>query len=132
MTHILIAFYEDVPQAAYQLMQINSSLYFPYGGSVAKDRTYSSYLLMWEAIKLGQHLGLKTFDLSDILWPMEKTHPWWGLSKFKLGFGSSQLLAPDFDFILNKNLYSAAAERVKKNSLAVKDILRLKTLTPNQ
>lgn len=55
-------------------------LYYPYGASSDKHRNVqASSLMMWEAIRYGKGLGLKTFDL----WGRE---PGEGFTRFKEGF----------------------------------------------
>jgi len=55
-------------------------LYYPYGASTHKYKaSMANNLMMWGAIKYGQHLGLKTFDL----WGRE---PGKGFTKFKEGY----------------------------------------------
>ena len=55
-------------------------LYYPYGASSHESRrVMANNLVMWEAIKYGKSLGLKTFDL----WGRE---PGKGFTKFKEGY----------------------------------------------
>ncbi len=55
-------------------------LYYPYGGSSDKHREMmSNNLMMWEAMRYGKKLGLKTFDL----WGREEGK---GFTKFKEGY----------------------------------------------
>lgn len=55
-------------------------LYYPYGASTDEHKNVmANNLMMWEAIKLGKKLGLKTFDL----WGREEGK---GFTKFKEGY----------------------------------------------
>ena len=55
-------------------------LYYPYGASTEKYKNVmANNLIMWEAIRYGKRLGLKTFDL----WGRE---PRKGFTKFKEGY----------------------------------------------
>ena len=55
-------------------------LYYPYGASANKHKNVmANNLVMWEAIKYGKELGLKTFDL----WGRE---PGKGFTRFKEGY----------------------------------------------
>lgn len=55
-------------------------LYYPYGASSDKHKNVmANNLMMWEAIRYGKRLGLKTFDL----WGRE---PGKGFTKFKEGY----------------------------------------------
>jgi lipid II:glycine glycyltransferase (peptidoglycan interpeptide bridge formation enzyme) len=55
-------------------------LFYPYGASTDKYKNVmANNLMMWEAIRLGRSLGLKTFDL----WGREEGK---GFTKFKEGY----------------------------------------------
>ena len=55
--------------------------------------------MMWEAIKLGKKLGLKTFDL----WGREEGK---GFTKFKEGYNPKVVeFLGTWDLIINKHLY---------------------------
>lgn len=55
-------------------------LYYPYGASTLKHRNVqANNLMMWEAIRYGKKLGLKTFDL----WGREEGK---GFTQFKEGY----------------------------------------------
>jgi lipid II:glycine glycyltransferase (peptidoglycan interpeptide bridge formation enzyme) len=55
-------------------------LYYPYGASTEKHKeVMANNLMMWEAIRYGKKLGLKTFDL----WGREEGK---GFTKFKEGY----------------------------------------------
>lgn len=55
-------------------------LYYPYGASTLKHRNVqANNLIMWEAIRYGKKLGLKTFDL----WGREEGK---GFTRFKEGY----------------------------------------------
>ena len=55
-------------------------LYYPYGASTQENKNVmANNLMMWEAIKYGKSLGLKTFDL----WGREKGK---GFTHFKEGY----------------------------------------------
>ena len=56
IAHILIAFYNDVPLAAYELFKFKDIFYYPYGGTSELHRNLmAANLLMWEAIRLGKN-----------------------------------------------------------------------------
>ncbi|MCR4313352.1 MAG: peptidoglycan bridge formation glycyltransferase FemA/FemB family protein, partial [Candidatus Roizmanbacteria bacterium] len=58
IAHILIAFYNNIPLASYELFYFKKTFYYPYGGTSTEYRNLmASNLLMWEAIKLGKKLG---------------------------------------------------------------------------
>jgi len=94
-----------IPLVAWMLLRYEDTLYYPYGGSSAEYRNYmASNLMMWEAIKLGKKLGCKTFDM----WGAtdDKNDPWYGFTRFKLGYGGQLVSFPGaYDLVLKPSLY---------------------------
>lgn len=132
MVYLLCAYApnETEPLAALMLFYFNSVLYFPYGGWAAKKRELMpNNLLHFEAIKLGQNLGAKTYDL----WSSYKekplpSDPWYGTYVFKKGFGGKEVdFAGAFDLPLNQPMYLAAqwADKVRWPVLKFKRLLRI-------
>ncbi len=108
MARILIAYYQDEPLTSWMLFNFKDTLYYPYGGSSDKHRNVmGTYLLAWEAIKLGKKLKLKKFDLWGALSPDEKeNHPWRGFTRFKEGLGPELVeYIGSFDLIINPLIY---------------------------
>jgi len=104
IAHILIAFYNDIPLAAYELFYFDNALYYPYGGTSLEYRNVmAANLLMWEAIKLGKKLGALYFDMWGSLAPQyEESHPWSGFTRFKEGYGGKFVqFSGSFDLIIN-------------------------------
>lgn len=95
----------SVPLVAWMLLRYKNILYYPYGGSSVEHRKFMpSNLMMWEAIKLGKRLGCKVFDL----WGAtdDKNDPWYGFTRFKLGYGGQLVSFPGaYDLVLNSLLY---------------------------
>lgn len=89
-SHILVAFYKDVPLAAYQVWHFKDTLYYVYGGSSEEFKNVmAANLLMWETIRLAKQLGCKTLDMWGSLPPTFDTKdPWAGFTKFKQGYGT--------------------------------------------
>lgn len=93
---ILTAFVNEVSVATIMLFKHNDFLYYPYGGSDPKYKEYMApSLLHWEAIKLGKKIGCKTYDL----WGSYKnvkneSDAWWGIYRFKSGFGGTEIDFP--------------------------------------
>ncbi len=75
-------------------------LYYPYGASTEKHKNVmANNLMMWEAIKFGKRLGLKTFDL----WGREEGK---GFTKFKEGYNPHVVeFLGTWDLVINKPLY---------------------------
>jgi lipid II:glycine glycyltransferase (peptidoglycan interpeptide bridge formation enzyme) len=77
---LLVAKYKGKTLASWIVFVWKDFLYYPYGASSEKHKNVmASSLLMWEAIKYGKKLNLKTFDL----WGREEGK---GFTKFKEGF----------------------------------------------
>ncbi len=109
IAHILIAFYQDEPLAAYQIWLYDDVAYYVYGGSSQKLRNFmGANLLMWEAIKFAKNKGAKKFDFWGSLPPnYDQSHPWAGFTRFKQGYGGEFVeMIGSFDLIINPFLYS--------------------------
>lgn len=80
IARLLVAKYNKEIIAAWIVFVWHDFLYYPYGASSDKYKNImASNLIMWEAIKFGKKLGLKTFDL----WGRE---PGKGFTRFKEGY----------------------------------------------
>lgn len=80
IARVLIAKYKGEIITTWIVFVWHDFLYYPYGASSAKHKNVmANNLMMWEAIKFGKKLGLKTFDL----WGRE---PGKGFTKFKEGY----------------------------------------------
>lgn len=109
LAHILIAYYQDIPLASYELFYFNKKFYYPYGGtSVLHRNVMAANLLMWEAIRLGKTLGAETFDMWGALSPQyDETHPWAGFTKFKEGYGGTFTeYIGSYDLVINPGQYA--------------------------
>lgn len=110
IAHILIAFYEDTPLAAYELFYFHNTLYYPYGGSSLEHRNLmGANLLMWEAMRLGLSLGATNFDMWGALAPdYKEDNPWAGFTRFKEGYGAvfTEMIG-SFDLVIKPTLYPA-------------------------
>lgn len=80
IAHLLTALYSNEIIVTWILFVWKDFLYYPYGASSEKYKNVmANNLMMWEAIKFGKALGLKTFDL----WGRE---PGKGFTRFKEGY----------------------------------------------
>jgi len=108
LPHIFIASYQNQPLAAYLLFVLKDKIFYPYGASLDTFReVMAPTLLMWESIKFGKSLGLKTFDMWGSLGPDAKEGDnGFGFHRFKQGFGGElvQYLGT-YDLVVNPNLY---------------------------
>jgi lipid II:glycine glycyltransferase (peptidoglycan interpeptide bridge formation enzyme) len=62
---------------------------------------------MWEVIKFGKSLGLKTFDMWGSLGPDAKeTDQGYGFTRFKQGYGGQLVqFTGTYDLVVNSDLY---------------------------
>lgn len=106
--HILIAFYNEVPLASYELFYFKNTLYYPYGGTSTEYRNLmASNLLMWEAIKLGKKLGATKFDMWGSLGPnYDPNNDWAGFTRFKEGYNTKFTeFIGSYDLVVSPILY---------------------------
>ena len=100
IAHLLTATYQKQIITTWILFKWKDFLYYPYGASTEEHKNVmANNLMMWEAIKLGKKLGLKTFDL----WGREEGK---GFTKFKEGYNPKVVeFLGTWDLIINKHLY---------------------------
>lgn len=80
IARLLTAKYKGVIITTWIIFVWKDFLYYPYGASSDKYKNVmANNLIMWEAIRYGKRLGLKTFDL----WGREEGK---GFTKFKEGY----------------------------------------------
>lgn len=102
IAHLIVAKYRGEIIASWILFAYDGVLYYPYGASSSNPNHYRlmpSALLMWEAIRFGKKLGLKTFDL----WGREEGK---GFTKFKEGYNPKVIeFLGTWDLVINLPLY---------------------------
>lgn len=85
----------------------NTATYY-FGASSNEHRNLMApYLLQWEAIKEAKKQGCTYYDLLGIA-PKDaaKSHPWFGITKFKGKFGGQEIAYhPAKEYIVNKLLF---------------------------
>lgn len=118
IAHLLVAKHKGEIITTWILFVYNGFLYYPYGASTEKYKNLmANNLMMWEAIRFGKKLGLKTFDL----WGRE---PGKGFTKFKEGYNPQVVeFLGTWDLVINKPVYTIYRQAEKIRWL----ILRLKT-----
>lgn len=107
--HIMLASYQGDYVAAFMLFVQGDRLFYPYGASLDLHRqTMAPNLLMWESIKLGRSLGLKSFDMWGSLGPDAKeSDNGYGFHRFKQGYGGQLVqFVGTYDLIINPSLYN--------------------------
>lgn len=112
--HLLLAKYlppeqkQEINLAAWVLFTFHDTLYYPYGASSSEYRNVmASNLMMWEAIKFGKKMRLKTFDMWGSLGENpDIADPWYGFHRLKQGYGPKLVEFVDsYDLIINPTLY---------------------------
>lgn len=100
IAHLLTATYQKEIITTWILFVWKDFLYYPYGASTEKYKNVmANNLMMWEAIKFGKKLKLKTFDL----WGREEGK---GFTKFKEGYNPKVIeFLGTWDLIANRPLY---------------------------
>jgi len=129
IAHIFVAYYQNIPLAAYQIWQYKKNIYYVYGGSSQQYRNLmGSNLLMWETIRWGKRSGAKKFDLWGSLPPnYSLDHPWAGFTRFKQGYGGEFVeMISSFDLIINPFLYKIYNIAYPFRQFLLKKITRLK------
>lgn len=108
MIHLLLAYFDNQPISGILLLRFKDSLSYAYGGSseIHRDKM-PNHLLHWEAIKLGKKLSCNTYDFwGSYLEKPEPSDPWYGIYRFKVGFGGEPVSYVDaYDLIFNPFLY---------------------------
>jgi len=105
---IMIATYQQEPLAAFMLFICKDKLFYPYGASTDAHReVMAPTLLMWECIKMGRSLKLKSFDMWGSLGPnASETENGYGFHRFKQGYGGQLVqFVGTYDLIINPQLY---------------------------
>lgn len=107
-SHLFTARYQSKVLTTLMLFVFHDTLYYPYGASSNEQRNVMhSTLAMWEAIKFGKKLGLKTFDMWGALGENpDPNDPWFGFHRFKQGFGATPVeFIGSYDLVINPLLY---------------------------
>jgi lipid II:glycine glycyltransferase (peptidoglycan interpeptide bridge formation enzyme) len=108
----------DLLAANIMLEHGNRSTYL-FGGALDKKRnTMPSYLLHWQAILDAKSRGCTTYDFWGV--ETDERHPWYGFSKFKLGFGGTIEKRPGtYDFVYKSAWYNIYRILRKINRLKI-------------
>src|SRR5258708_7330174 len=120
IAHLLVARYNKEIITTWVLFAYDGFLYYPYRGSTHKYKNVmANNLMMWEAIKFGKKLGLKTFDL----WGREEGK---GFTKFKEGYNPKVIeFVGTWDLVIDKPMYKLyrALEKTRWQFLRLKSNL---------
>lgn len=108
MAHLFLAKYQNQVLAAYIFFVFNKVLYYPFGASTRENQNVMAiYNLMWEAIKFGQKMDCRVFDMWGSLGPEPNPKdPYSGFHRFKEGFGGELVkFIGTYDLVINPPLY---------------------------
>ncbi|MDZ7666668.1 MAG: peptidoglycan bridge formation glycyltransferase FemA/FemB family protein [Desulfotignum sp.] len=83
--------------------------YFLYGASAVNKRNFmSSYALHWETIRYAKALNCRTYDMGAVSPAHLTEHPFFGLYRFKTGFGGRIVhRAGSWDYPIDQDAYSS-------------------------
>jgi lipid II:glycine glycyltransferase (peptidoglycan interpeptide bridge formation enzyme) len=105
--YMLLAENEGDALAALLLVMSGGRATYLYGASSEKNRNLmATYALQWEAICKAKSEGCKEYDFFGISPTPDKSHPMYGLYRFKKGFGGSEYHRQGcWDYPLNEDAY---------------------------
>ena len=85
---LYLAHHEGSPLAGIIVFRFAETAYYLFGGSsLEKRELMPNYLLHWTAMLEFRSLGCTTYDWWGIPQEPSPDHPWFGLYRFKTGFG---------------------------------------------
>jgi lipid II:glycine glycyltransferase (peptidoglycan interpeptide bridge formation enzyme) len=97
MFYSILGKYKNQVISIWNLIRYKNTLLYYHGASDLEYRNKNlnmSYLIFWEAVKLGKKLECKKLDLYGGLVPKrvnKENHPWKGIDFFKKGFGGETI-----------------------------------------
>ncbi len=106
----------EIISAAFVVYSKNSGFYH-HGASVLRPGSISaSELLQWEAIREAKRRGCEEYNFWGVVPDTATKHPWFGLSKFKKGFGGAEVkYLHTQDYVLSARYWiTYAIEKVRK------------------
>jgi lipid II:glycine glycyltransferase (peptidoglycan interpeptide bridge formation enzyme) len=111
------AYHEGDLLAANIMLEYAGQMTYLFGGALELKRNLMpSYALHYQAIQDAQSHGLKRYDFWGV--ETDENHPWYGFSKFKLGFGGRIVHRPGtLDFVYNAAWYNGYALLRRLNRL---------------
>lgn len=100
------AWHEDDMLAANLMLYYENTAFYLFGGSADVKRTFMApYLLHWRAVLDAKNEGYMRYDF----WGIEEdpNHPWYGFSRFKLGFGGDIVsYSGTYDYVFMPTWYN--------------------------
>ncbi len=107
--HFLLAGHESDLLAGAIVALSGSNAVFLHGASSTANRTFmGSYALHWAAMRLARSRGCTRYDMGAVSPGAAPDHPFYGLFRFKTGFGGTiELRSGSWDYPLNEDVYNA-------------------------
>ncbi len=105
---LLVAEHNNKPLAAMFLIISGNRGTYLYGASSAEHRNLmATYALQWEAIRISKMKGCTEYDMFGVSPGPDKSHPMYGLYRFKTGFGGEIFHSLGcWDYPLNMEKYN--------------------------
>lgn len=92
---LYLAHHEGTPLAGIIVFRFGETAYYLFGASgLEKRELMPNYLLHWTAMLEFRSLGCTTYDWWGIPEEPKPDHPWFGLYRFKTGFGGDTVRYP--------------------------------------
>ena len=84
-----MAYYKDKPISGIIDIIYGNKIWYLYGASSNENRNLMpNYLLQWEMIKKAIETKKEIYDFRGVSGVLDKSHPQYGLYRFKKGFGA--------------------------------------------
>lgn len=92
------------------------AFYYLGASSLEYPKIPVSYLVQWEAIREAKRRGCRLYNFWGIAPVDEPSHPWWGITIFKKGFGGfEERLLPTMDRVYDlRYWYTWTVEKVRR------------------
>lgn len=86
---LFFGYYQDVLSAAAMLLFSGDQAIYHHGASI-RTKVPVSYAVQWEAMREAKRRGMKWYNFWGVAPEGNPTHPWYGHSLFKRGFGGTE------------------------------------------
>ena len=106
---LYLAYKDHAPIAGSLVMSFGDTVTYLHGASASESRELMApYLVQWQAITEAMVAGYRHYDFCGIAPEGVLDHPWAGVTRFKKGFGGTELVYPEsYDMILRPWWYRA-------------------------
>lgn len=108
ISHILIAYYNNIPLSAYEIFIYKNRGYYVYGGSSELHKNLmASNLLMWKSLLFCKKYGCTSFDMwGSLPKNYSQAQPYAGFTRFKEGYGGEfNEMIGSYDLVIESLIY---------------------------